>query len=158
MTLNEIRTQAIAPALAMLPARMSSPPAEVMLLAIGLQESRFAHRRQVGGPARGFWQFEQGGGVRGVLRHTATAGHARVLCEARKVAATESVVHAALEHDDVLAAGFARLLLWTDAAALPALGQSATAWALYARTWRPGKPHPETWEGLYSLALAEVDL
>ena len=28
-----------------------------MLLAIGLQESRFVHRRQIGGPACGFWQF-----------------------------------------------------------------------------------------------------
>jgi len=36
MTLSEIRAQAIAPALALLPARMSSPEAEVMLLAIGL--------------------------------------------------------------------------------------------------------------------------
>jgi len=36
MTLNEIREQAITPALALLPARMSSPEAEVMLLAIGL--------------------------------------------------------------------------------------------------------------------------
>ena len=158
MTLTEIRKLAIAPALALLPARMSGAAGEVMLLAIGLQESRFAHRRQIGGPARGFWQFEQGGGVRGVLRHTAAAGHAQVLCEARNVAATESAVYAALEHDDVLAAGFARLLLWTDAAPLPALGESGGAWTLYARTWRPGKPHPETWEGLYSLALAEVDL
>ncbi|WP_314408945.1 hypothetical protein [Pseudomonas kuykendallii] len=158
MTLTDIRRLAIAPALALLPARLTSAPAEVMLLAIGLQESRFAHRRQVGGPACGFWQFEQGGGVRGVLRHTATAGHARVLCEARNVAPTESAVYAALEHDDVLAAGFARLLLWSDAAPLPALGDFDAAWALYVRTWRPGKPHPETWEGLYSLALAEVDL
>jgi len=157
MTLTDVRRLAIAPALALLPARFTSAPAEVMLLAIGLQESRFAHRRQVGGPARGFWQFEQGGGVRGVLRHIATAGHARVLCEARHVAPTESAVYAALEHDDVLAAGFARLLLWSDAAPLPALGQSDHAWGLYARTWRPGKPHPETWEGLYSMALAEVD-
>ncbi len=158
MTLTDVRRLAIAPALALLPARFTSAPAEVMLLAIGLQESRFAHRRQIGGPARGFWQFEQGGGVRGVLRHTATAGHARVLCEARHVAPTESAVYAALEHDDVLAAGFARLLLWSDAAPLPALGDSDAAWVLYVRVWRPGEPHPETWEGLYALALAEVDL
>lgn len=51
MTLTEIRGQAIAPALALLPARMSSPSAEVMLLAIGLQESNLTHRRQIGGPA-----------------------------------------------------------------------------------------------------------
>lgn len=52
------------PALKLLPS-MDSVRARMMLLAIGLQESRFEHRRQLGnGPARGFWQFESGGGVR----------------------------------------------------------------------------------------------
>src|SRR5690554_6652716 len=77
MTLAEIRASAIAPALELLPAQMTSPEAVVMLLAIGLQESRFQHRRQlVGspprpvGPAKSFWQAEQGGGmVRGLLRY-----------------------------------------------------------------------------------------
>jgi hypothetical protein len=156
MTLSEIRTQAITPALALLPVAMGSKAAVVSLLANGLQESRFTHRRQIGGPARGFWQFEKGGGVRCVLRHTATAGHARVLCEARGVPATEDAVYAALEHDDVLAAGFARLLLWSDPRPLPALGEVAAAWDLYMRTWRPGKPHRRTWDALYAQALEEV--
>jgi hypothetical protein len=39
MTLSEIRERAIAPALALLPARMNSVAAEVQMLAIGLQES-----------------------------------------------------------------------------------------------------------------------
>lgn len=51
MTLSKIRAQAITPALALLPARMSSQAAEIMLLAIGLQESYLTHRRQIGGPA-----------------------------------------------------------------------------------------------------------
>lgn len=156
MPLNHIREQAIAPALALLPARMSSPSAEIMLLAIGLQESRFTHRRQVGGPARGFWQFELGGGVRGVMRHPVTAEHARALCQARGVPATEGKVYAALEHDDVLAAGFARLLLWSDPARLPAVGEVAAGWDLYMRTWRPGRPHRRTWDALYAQAMDEV--
>ncbi|WP_199533145.1 hypothetical protein [Thiopseudomonas alkaliphila] len=68
MLKNVIQT-AIDPALALLPARMKSKKAVVMMLAIGLQESRFIHRRQIKGPARGFWQFEKGGGVYGVLNH-----------------------------------------------------------------------------------------
>lgn len=152
MTLTEIRGQAIAPALALLPARMSSPSAEVMLLAIGLQESRFSHRRQVGGPARGFWQFEQGGGVRGVLRHSASREHALAVCRIRNVIATEGAVYAALEHDDVLAAAFARLLLWTDPKALPALGDEQAAWDLYLRVWRPGRPRKEKWAASWSSA------
>ena len=156
MTLSEIRERAIAPALALLPARMDSQAAEVQLLAIGLQESRFEHRHQIGGPAHGFWQFEKGGGVRGVLHHSSSREHAQAVCSARNVIATEGAVYAALEHDDVLAAAFARLLLWTDPKALPALGDEQGAWDLYLRTWRPGKPHRHTWSALYDKALEEV--
>lgn len=157
MTLNEIRRKAIAPALALLPARLSSPQAEVMLLAIGLQESRFEHRRQIGGPARSFWQAEQGGGmVHGVLRHPSTRELAVSVCDARRVPPIDERVYAAVEHDDVLAAALARLLLWTDPARLPALGASDKAWDLYLRTWRPGRPHRHTWDALYARALTEV--
>ena len=148
MTLNQIRDQAITPALALLPARMSSPEAEVMLLAIGLQESRFQHRRQlVGspprptGPAKSFWQAEQGGGmVTGLLRYhdDRVRDLAVGLCAVRGVDPSPRAVWEAIEHDDVLAAGLARLLLYTDPARLPGLGDEEGAWQLYLRTWRPG--------------------
>lgn len=147
-------------AFALLPSKMDSKEARLMLLAIGLQESRFQHRRQlVGnpprptGPATGFWQFERGGGVVGVLQHHASRDHARTLCAARGVELVSQSVWQALQHDDVLAAGFARLLLWTDPFALPALGDAQGAWDLYLRTWRPGKPHRHTWDALYQQAL-----
>ena len=60
------------------------------------------------------------------------------ICRARGVAVIAGDVHAALEHDDVLAAAFARLLLWTDPKSLPALNDADGAWQLYLRTWRPG--------------------
>ena len=163
MTLEEITAQAINPALALLPGGMDTPRARVLLQAIGLQESRFECRRQLGnGPARGFWQFEQGtraskGGVWGVYLHPASAGFLRQLCVARGVQHSPTDIWRAIEHDDVLAAGLARLLLWTDALPLPALGDEAGAWDLYARRcWRPGKPHPETWPGFYARALRFV--
>lgn len=156
MTLSEIIKTGIDPALALLPAKMDTPAARVMLLAIGLQESRFVHRRQIGGPARGFWQFEKGGGVRGVLTHASTREQAQLVSKARGVPATADAVYDALDKDDVLAAAFARLLLWSDPKALPALGDADASWALYLRTWRPGKPHPETWSDLYRQAVAEV--
>ena len=156
MTLSEIIKTGIDPALALLPAKMDTSAVRVMLLAIGLQESRFIHRRQIGGPARGFWQYEKGGGVRGVLTHASTKEHAQAVCKARGVPATADAVYDALDKDDVLAAAFARLLLWSDPKTLPALGDADAAWALYLRTWRPGKPHPETWPDLYRQAVAEV--
>lgn len=161
MNLKTISDTAITPALALLPGRMDTPGACVMLLAIGLQESRFVHRHQVGGPARGFWQFEKGtrasrGGVWGVFLHAASGDHLATLCKARSVAGDPDAIYAALEYDDVLAAGVARLLLWTDPKPLPAVGDADAGWALYLRTWRPGRPHPQTWPGLYRRAAAEV--
>ncbi|MFM9932832.1 hypothetical protein [Achromobacter xylosoxidans] len=161
MTLGTIVSDALNPALALLPERMDTPAARVMLLAIGLQESRFLHRRQIGGPARGFWQFEKGtrasrGGVWGVFLHAASKDHLAALCKARSVACDPDAIYAALEYDDVLAAGVARLLLWTDPKALPPVGDTEAGWALYLRTWRPGKPHPQTWPDLYRQAAAQV--
>src|SRR3546814_6857126 len=63
-----------------------------MLLAIGLQESRFLHRAQIGGPARGYWQFERGG-VHGVLSHHASKAEAGKLCAALDYAPSEDIVY-----------------------------------------------------------------
>ena len=58
--------------------------------------------------------------------------------QASSEAAFIDAVYNALEHDDVLAMGFGRLLLWTDPKALPGLNDVDGAWQLYLRTWRPG--------------------
>ena len=165
MIIKEIYETAIEPALALLPERMTSKKALVMLIAIGLQESRLTERRQlVGnpprsvGPAKSLWQAEQGGGmVHGVRTHRAVSGYAGELYAARGVEASNSAIWDAIEHDDVLAAGLARLLLWTDPKELPELGDEQAAWDLYLRTWRPGKPHRHTWPALYKQALEFVE-
>lgn len=142
MDLRTVRRSIVEPALLLLPAKMESPQAVVMLLAIGLQESQFTYRRQMGnGPARSFWQAEQGGGmVTGLLRYRVDSVRelATGLCAVRGVVPAAPDVWNAIEHDDVLAAGLARLLLYTDPARLPDLGDEAGAWDLYLRTWRPG--------------------
>ena len=38
----------------------------------------------------------------------------------------------------MLAAGLARLLLWTDPARLPGAADVEAAWQIYLRQWRPG--------------------
>lgn len=157
MNLADITTLAISPALSLLLQRMDSRQARVQLLATGLQESRFTARRQHGnGPARGFWQFERGGGVVGVLTHAASKPHMLQLCERLSLAADAQTVWTALEYQDVLAAAAARLLYWTDPKPLPALGDAEGAWALYLRTWRPGKPHRATWDAFYNQAIAHT--
>lgn len=160
MDLRTVRHSIIEPALLLLPAKMESPQAVAMLLAIGLQESHFEYRRQHGnGPAKSFWQAEQGGGmVTGLLRYRVDSVRdlAAGLCVVRGVAPAASDVWNAIEHDDILAAGLARLLLYTDPARLPALGDESGAWELYLRTWRPGKPRPKEWSANYAAALEAV--
>lgn len=157
MELRDAIRDAVNPALAILPAAMDSPQARVMLLAIGMQESRFEHRRQIGGPARGLWQFEEGtrasrGGVWGVYLHDASRFWLDRLCASRGVQFLPASIYRALETDDVLAAGVARLLLFTDPLRLPATDDADGAWGLYLRTWNPGKPRPEKWSAHHRLA------
>lgn len=153
MELSDVRRLVIEPALLLLPARLDSPRALVMLLAIGLQESRFTARRQIGGPAVGLWQFEAGGGIRGVISHAVTRPLVQAACRRLGETCCVSQVYAALSSNDVLAGVFARLLLFSDPAPLPAIGDVEGAWALYMRTWRPGKPHRETWDAFYAQAM-----
>lgn len=147
----------MAKAYALLPERMRGVRADVQMLAIGLQESRLRYRAQLGGgPARGLWQFERMGGVHGVLSHHATGPHAVKLCDGLGVRPNATDAWRALEFNDTLAAGFARLLLWSLPYPLPDLGDWSNAWAQYLDAWRPGKPHPDTWGGLYAEALGAV--
>ncbi|WP_424137330.1 hypothetical protein [Roseomonas chloroacetimidivorans] len=135
----------------------SDDRARVMLLAIALQESGCRARRQVPvAHAMGFWQFERAGGVAGVLQHAASRPFALDVCEQLAVAATPEAVHPALEHNDVLACAFARLLLWTDPAALPGPDQISESWLYYRRNWRPGKPRPGEWPENWQAACQTV--
>ena len=147
-------------AFTLLPAGADTPAARVLLVAIALQESRLKHRFQVvqgkpgaKGPARGLWQFERGGGVRGVLEHPSTERLAQAAVESADLTDAEpGTVWVHLEHDDILAARFARLLLWTDPRPLPARGDAAAGWNYYIRNWRPGKPHAATWAAFWRQA------
>lgn len=147
-------------ALSMLPPSMDSLPARAMLIAIGLQESKFLERRQGGGgPARGFWQFEKGGGVRGVLEHPTTTNHA-IATLRRLRYPTEFIapgaVHPKLEDNDLLACVFARLLIYTVPARLPTRTEPSEGWRQYLEAWRPGKPHPSTWAAYFGEAWERV--
>lgn len=140
-------------AMALLPPKMANVESTAMLLAIGLQESRFSERRQRGGPARGFWQFELEG-VRAVMVHPDVTDHAAVLLGSLRYSPllTAKDVHPLLEHNDTLAACFARLLLWTLPGELPGSAEPGRAWNVYQDGWRPGAPHRATWAAFYDEA------
>lgn len=154
MNLQHLQDFAIAPALSLLPPQMDSREARVMLVAISLQECDANKRKQIRGPARGYWQFESGGGVHGVMTHHATKAHARALCDALDIRWQRPDVFEAIRYQDVLAAGFARLLLWSLPMPLPT--KQADGWAQYIEAWRPGKPHPDRWPGAWRAASRAV--
>lgn len=161
MRLNHLRFNVIVPALKILndltgKHLMNSHQAQVMLVAIALQESAAKYRRQVHGPARGYWQFEKYGGTAGVMRHSSTGAYSIALMEELNFSpATVDEAWEALPYSEILAAGFARLLLWTDAKPLPAAYPASedAAWDYYIRNWRPGKPHKDRWAANWQEAL-----
>lgn len=138
---------------ALLPAKLDSPAAWAMLYAIARQESRLDERRQIGGPARGFWQFEMGGGIAGVLRHTASQPLIRSVLDRLDYDHTPQTSYIAIEHNDVLAFAYARCLLYTEPKPLPTRrDQAEEGWRQYYENWRPGKPHRATWDAFYTAA------
>lgn len=141
------------------------PEAAVQVLAIGGQESKYLSRQQIiskggklvpEGPAVSWWQFEKNGGVRGVIQHPANEAMERRLCAVCGVAYEPGAVWEAMKTDDVLGAGFARMLLASDPHKLPKIGDEKGAWDTYLRIWRPGKPHPATWAKAYRDAREAV--
>jgi len=157
MTSPEYLRLAVVTALSLLPKKMQSPEAYAMLVAIALQESGGIRRRQVNGPARSFWQFEVGG-IRGVLTHPQSKPHIADLLALLSYPVTDdaTVPYIAIEHNDTLAAVFARLLLWTDGDPCPPKAEPEKGWQMYARLWRPGKPRPETWAANFQAGWALV--
>lgn len=124
-----------------------------MVLAICLQESRLSHRRQIEGPARGYAQFEQSGGVVGVLTHPLTRGSIRAVLTALDYDPNSSAkaCWTAIEHNDILGAAFARLLLYTVPGKLPGRDDMGIGWTQYLAGWRPGKPRRDSWDASYTL-------
>lgn len=160
-------TQVIRPALGLLDQSLRTRPAEAMLLAIALQESGIRDRvqRQAGvrewwqseGPARGWWQFERDGGVAGVLRLSKTRLVVAPVLDLLRYPPQPAIIHDALAHNDTLACVMARALLVSVPQPLPGPAAPGEAWRQYLWAWRPGKPHPATWDGFYAAAWAAVN-
>jgi len=153
MTTIEYATRLVYPAaLSLLPRHMDTPEARAMLTAIGLQESAFAARRQADdGPARGFWQFEPAG-VRAVLNHRASQPHIVAALVTLGYSALADTSSRAIEHNDVLACVYARLLVWTHPQRLPRQGERAYAQEYYLWLWRPGRPRLDKWPANFERA------
>lgn len=164
MTPATFNATILAPGLAFLhdhaPAISQGRDARVLMLAIAGQESAWRYRSQVPiAYAKGFWQFERGGAVHGVLTHPASALVARQLCAAVGVSFNETSVwnYLAFPRGDRLAACLARLLLFTDAAPLPDADDDDATYDCYERNWRPGKAKPDAWPANIEAARRAVE-
>ncbi len=133
-----------------------STAADVLTMTIAGQESRWKERRQIGGPARSYWQFEKGGGVAGLFGHPATRLKLGTVCASLDVPYDQDTVFEAMAWNDTLACAMGRLLLYSDPNPLPAIGEKDAAWRYYLANWRPGAPHPDSWSGLYDQSLAAM--
>lgn len=146
----------ITPALTWMGWKYNSRNARRMLLAVALQESDLTERFQIGknGPlphlARGFWQFEKCGGVRGVLRHPSTHWLKGYLTALGYTDHSEDNIHHAIAFDATLACVMARSLLWTHPGDIPSA--RAPAYRFYDDCWRPGKKRPDAWERNWAIA------
>jgi hypothetical protein len=164
MTPQRLLTTAINPALAELELQgvAQNVHAARFLLAIALQESALRYRRQVSsggvenGPASSYWQFEQGGGCKGVLTHKGVASKMLNICNAYDVNPTPAGLWEAMRYNDIVAACAARLLIYTLPKGLPVTAEHG--WDQYLSAWRPGKPHPETWAKHWQSAAFIVGL
>lgn len=139
----------------LLPEKLDTIEAKAMMFAIPMQESRWDARRQIGGPARGFPQFELAG-IRGVLNHRASRLLIADVLERLDYDYEPITSYNAIEHNDVLALAYMRCLLWTVSAPLPKRGDYDEAWRQYIEAWRPGKPHRKTWNAFYDKAWEMV--
>ena len=104
--------------------------------------------------------FEEGGGVFGVLQHSASRAFAEKCCVELGVQPDRHAVWVALEHNDVLAAVFARLLLFTHPHPLPIPLDEVVvrdvSWEYYRWLWRPGAPRPDDWPANWTRACEFV--
>jgi hypothetical protein len=127
----------------------------VLLMAIAGTESNWTDRLQFGGPARSFLMFERNG-VMALMQHPVSEPLLQKLADSLEISFATAILHEAVAWCDPLAVGMARLLLWTDARQLPALGDWDLAYLYYERNWKPGKPDLARFQDRYATALRIV--
>ena len=158
----------IEPAMGLLDRRLETAAASAMMVAIALQESALTARVQVldagkpwwqsrPGPAHGLWQFECGGGLTAVMGNAATKAIVDPVITQLNYPFDRTIIHDAIIHNDLLAAVFARALLYSAPWPLPGPDSPTEGWRQYLWAWRPGKPHESTWARNYRIAWELVN-
>jgi len=133
----------------------NSLESRVMLMAIAGQESAWTDRIQIGGPARGYWQFDMTA-ILDLLADPSLGPGLQASCAVWDIPSDPTTLYQALAWHDPIAYEAARRLLLADPAPLPAVGDETGALACYLKNWNPGDPKPATWPAIYAQAVAVV--
>lgn len=156
--IDHIQSYVVPAAYALLPPSMAHPRATAMLLATGLQVSKFRDRRPLEGTACGFWGFEKPN-----VREVITNPHTRLTVEtALRVLRYEAMIDSVaniqqlLVDNDTLACVFARSLLLTLPTQLPRRNQRDLGWRQFAQAWNPADPAEFTWPHYFAEAWDRV--
>lgn len=132
-----------------------TPEARCLMTAIAGVESGWSARVQVpNGQAHGFWQCEEHGAVLDVLTRPSVAPIMAAVCTSLEINRGLTDVFEAIVYNDTLAYAVARLTLYLDPTALPAIGDEEGSWQYYLSNWRPGKPDRDRWAIVYPQATA----
>jgi len=162
MTITDADNLIVRPTLDWMGPRYGNLKAELLLLAIGYQETGFKTRVQDGGPARGFWQFEGKTGAAGIFANDPRMKDFRAMAKALHYPTDVAGFMKAIGSGaDKLACIAARGLLWLDPMPLPEMSHDGAqaAWDYYVHNWEPGKPSKTRWfgpNGSYKRAQAVI--
>ena len=132
-------------AMALLPAHLTCAESKAMLIAIAMQSSQFSFRRELMGHDRSFWALGAQTHIKVVAEHELTRGPIAAVCDALCYDTSVFSAYMAVEHNDILACAYARLLLSLVPGKLPSRDQPQLGWDQYLAVWRPSHPRPEPW-------------
>lgn len=155
MTPEDFRSTVLCPGLAFMENRLATIAArpsidlkaQLLMLAIAGQESRWTDRMAANGPVHGFWRLPGGPGR--VVFSNVTQPFIRPVCAGLEMPFAMAVINVAMVWNDHLAVTLARLTLWLDTEPLPDIGDESGAWNYYARNWRPERPDRDRWNNIY---------
>ncbi|MGH8710125.1 MAG: hypothetical protein ACREVA_02220 [Burkholderiales bacterium] len=150
-TIKYVAYQAIPSGLSLLPRLMNTSEARVMLLAIGLQESRFEHRVQA--ETKSYWQFTLKE-VHKIVKHSpSTTELVKDAVELLGYTFDVSTIYNKIEDNDTLAVVVARLLLYKSKRKLPVARDAVEGGKQYVELWQPGYSFKvDLWEANFKVA------
>ena len=159
MNIADFNTHVIQRGVLFLPPDLNTHEARVQLAATAGQESNWSARIQTPhGYARSYFQCEgsSGSGLAGVVADPVAGGLLQKVCVQFDIPFTTADIFEAIMHHDIVAYAVARLIYMMDPDPLPPVGNTTAAWNYYLKVWRPGKPDPERWIGVYALTITNV--